>query len=195
MESDHQVPLIRSSSEFSHLTRTKHSESPSRINSLSFQQNPTKLYNSERLQQFRASTEEILTSNCKTTKEIIKELSSAIQEDFPTVINSPYSFSDVKIMLNETHALAVTNEGYSVYVDIINNTFEESLLSQNSLSTVLLCKEDKIAFVKEKDFGKIFCLELPTMKIITTLKTLGEGANGIGRMFISPDENYLYARL
>ena len=192
MDSDIRMPLIRSSAEFGYLTRSRLSEDPKRLESPS----NFKLGNSNApLVNFVwPPCDPSNGTSCKLTEDIIKELSLSIQGVFPKVINSPYSFTDVKIMADEIHALAVTHEGYCVYVDITNNTFEEVLLSKYVLSLVLLCHDDSMAFVKEKDHGRIYCLDLPSMNVRKVLKVAGE-TNGIGKMCLDPDEEYLYARL
>lgn len=196
METDHRMPLIRSTAEFGYLTRSRLSEDPNRMESprlgvnLNMVNSPMKSHANT-----YSPIHRHLANDYKTTEDLIKELSQNVQEVFPKVINSPYSFTDVKIMATERHAIAVTNEGFCVYVDIANNTFEEVLLSKHSLSLVLLCKDDSVAFVKEKDYGKIYCLELPGMNLRKTLTISGEHTSGIGKMCLSPDEKYLYARL
>lgn len=196
METDIRVPLIRATAEFGYLTKSRLSEDPNRLDSPKLPANLLILVNQEeKPSRINTPSSKLQNSSVKNTEDIIKSLSQNIKEVFPKVINSPYSFTDVKILSSETHAIAVTNEGFLVYVDIHNNTFEESQLSQHSLAAVLVCRKDSLAFVKERDQGKIYCIDLPELKVRKTLKILGESTNGIGRMCLSPEENYLYARL
>ena len=196
MSTDHRISPIRSTGEFGYLTRSRLSEGPKRLDT------PTLRLNKELLKtqkeknirpQSPAAYQRLKFQI--TPEQTIKEISTNIEQIFPKVVNSPYSFTDVKILSTETHALAVTNEGFCIYVDISHSTFEEQLLSQHALSSVVVCKNDSLAFVKERDHGKVYCIELPSMKVKKTLKILGEATNGIGKMCLSPEEDFLYARL
>lgn len=196
MEAEHRVPLIRATAEFGYLTKSRLSDDPKRLDSPKLPADLQLLANfEERPSRITSPTAKFQNTTLHTTEDLIKQLSHNIQEVFPKVINSPYSFADVKILSSETHALAVTNEGFVVYVDISNNTFEESQLSKNALSSVLICQNDTLAFIKERDQGRIYCIQLPSLKVKKTLKIMGESTNGIGRMCLAPEENYLYARL
>ncbi|OMJ91405.1 hypothetical protein SteCoe_6092 [Stentor coeruleus] len=196
MEAENRVPLIRASTEFGYLTKSRLSDDPKRLDSPKLPIDLQLLANfEERPSRITSPTAKFLNTTLHTTEDIIKQLSQRIQEIFPKVINSPYNFADVKILASETHALAVTNEGFVVFVDISNNTFEESQLSKRALSSVLICQKDTLAFIKERDQGKIYCILLPSLAIKKTLKIMGEAKNGIGRMCLAPEENYLYARL
>lgn len=196
MDNDHRIPLIRSTGEFGYLTRSRLSEGPKRLDSPTLRLNKELVRTKkEKLVRPQSPAAYTRTNNQLTPEQTIKEISANIEQIFPKVVNSPYSFTDVKILSTETHALAVTNEGFCIYVDISHNTFEEQLLSQHALSSVVVCKNDSQAFIKEKDYGKIYYIELPSMKVKKTLKISGEVTNGIGKMCLSPDENFLYARL
>ena len=194
MEPDHRAPLIRTSGELGYLTRSRLSDAPMRLDSPSLRLNSVIVPpNPEDLT--RPLTPAFNSSKTRLAEEVIKDLSTYVEKVYPKVINSPYSFSDVKILSTQVNALAVTNEGFAIFIDVEHSTFEEQSLSQHALASVVVSKGDGFAFVKERDHGKIYLIELPSMKVKKTLKISGETTNGIGKMCLSPDENSLYARL
>lgn len=131
----------------------------------------------------------------KSISDIISSINSYITDKFSVLSNTTYNFTDVKLLSNHSYAFGVTNEGYCISLNLLENLFEEVSLCKNGLSGILIFNNEKSALVKEKANGKIYLLEIPTMNIMRVINVQGEGNNGIGRMCISPDERFLFARL
>ena len=146
-------------------------------------------------QQFYFFSEESENLPLCTTNQMIADISNYIDSNFVITITTPYSFSDVKIIKDETHAVGVTYEGYCVYIELSEGNFEEVSLTKNALSAILLYKQDTMAIAKEKDQGKIYVLEIPSMNTVKIITIKGDGSNGIGRMCFTPKDEYLLARL
>ena len=132
---------------------------------------------------------------CSTIEKEMVEISNVINEIYPTTVICPYAFSDAKVLKNENHAVAVTFEGVFIYINLFTHHFQEEKISDNALSSVILFSEDTFAFVKERDYGTIYCINIEKTEITRILQVQGKGKNGIGRLCLTPDEKYLYARL
>lgn len=127
--------------------------------------------------------------------EVFSCISKYITNKFSTLTSIPYTFTDIKLLSNESCAFGVTSEGFCISINMSLNLFNEVLLSKNGLSGILIFDSEKKALIKEKASGKIFIVELSQLNIVRLLHVKGEGITGIGKMGFSPDENYLYARL
>lgn len=129
---------------------------------------------------------------CKNIHEEIKDISHGLEEILPRVITSPYTFLDVKILRDEYHAAAVTSAGSFIYLNLYNNHFLELSLGTLPLSVVIVYKNDSIAIVKSQDYPIIFKIDVPKMKVVQQKKY---EVNGIGKLALSPSENFIFARV
>ena len=105
----------------------------------------------------------------------------------------PYNFSDVKILSDEDHAVGVTDDGFCVYLNLNDLSFSSENITKNSLSGILLYKNDTSALIKEKDYGKIYFVQVPSFVVEKTITV--KGNHGIGRLCLSPNQKYCFARL
>ena len=129
------------------------------------------------------------------TSDIFSKISQYINHQFASMASTSYTFSDVKVLTDETHAVGVTTEGYCVYLDLLTASSEEVLITKSPLSGILLYNSDKNALVKEKERGRVYCIEIPSMRTVKLVNLKGERGNGIGRMCITSNEEYCLARL
>jgi WD40 repeat protein len=127
--------------------------------------------------------------------DVISQINNYITDKFSVLSNTVYTFTDIKLVSSQSLAFGVTNEGFCISWNLLENLYEEVSLCKNGLSGILIFNKENNALVKEKANGKIYVIELPDMTISRVIIVQGEGNNGIGRMCLSPDEQFLFARL
>lgn len=137
----------------------------------------------------------ISSKSCKSVYEEIREFANVITELYPKTIKSPYSFSDVKILKDESSVVAVTLEGVFIMLNLFNSSFVETVLCDKPLAAVLICKNDTLGIAKERDRPVIYLVTIHNMVIKKVIDLCSSNIGGIGRLSLSPDQNYLYARL
>ena len=129
---------------------------------------------------------------CSSIHEEIREVSKAFFEILPKKISSPYSFLDVKIFKDETHAAGVTSDGVFVILNLNNKQISELSLSTQALTSVLISEESMIAVAKSKSSPILFKIDVISMKL---LDKFVYPVKGIGKICLDSSSSSLFARI
>jgi WD40 repeat protein len=123
----------------------------------------------------------------------ISEISNTISELLPKTKTYTYKFTDAKMLSDEIHIVCVTADGICAHINLNTYKNQQIVLSNTTLSCIITCSNDSLAFAKEKDFGVIYCIGLQNFCLMKKLNI--KEHSGIGRMCVNPTETFLYARL
>ena len=118
-------------------------------------------------------------------------LSSYIKETLPVSISLPYSLTCLAFLSTERELLGCTASGLCIHFAIYSRKTITIEISSNSLSNILLYKNDTLALIQ--DIFVVHCLDIVSMRPMQTINLSGNSR--ILQIFMTPDENYLFGAI